>query len=130
VLTSAEKRGLVGRLTAGADEQSNAWGSIAGLLPMGSHSVDRASETISLAFIHRPVSFALIAQLQQTVLGVMSFAALGTFQIAAPGGSLMIIVLGNGKSGSATAGDEIHLEGGTFQRSSLGFQNGHSSLLI
>ena len=29
---------LVGRLTAGADEQSNAWGSIAGLLGMGSES--------------------------------------------------------------------------------------------
>jgi hypothetical protein len=36
---------LVGRLTAGAEEQSNAWGSIAGLLGMGSYSTRQRRRT-------------------------------------------------------------------------------------
>jgi hypothetical protein len=62
VLTSAEKQRLVGRLTAGADLQSNAWGSIAGLLTMGSYSVggQRRSDQ------HVP-SFAIFALTSQSL---------------------------------------------------------------
>ena len=62
------------------------------------------------ALIHLPISCALIAELQQAVLGVMPFAAVGTLQITAPRCSLAIIVFGNSERGPATARDQVHLE--------------------
>jgi hypothetical protein len=59
--------------------------------------------------VYLPISGALVAELQQTVFGVMPFAAPGAFQVAAPGGSLAIVIFGNGKCGPATARDEVHL---------------------
>jgi hypothetical protein len=131
VLTSAEKQRLVGRLTAGAGVQSNAWGSIAGLLRMGSYSVDapwhkrrprshvscpdyssanrrRVLYCYGLALIYLPISFALITDLQQAIFRIMPFAALGAFQIAAPRGPLTIIVFGDDECSPATARDQEH----------------------
>jgi hypothetical protein len=63
-----------------------------------------------LAFIDLPVSLALIAELQQTVFRIVPFAALRTLQIAAPCGSLAIIIFGHGECCPTTAGDKEHLE--------------------
>jgi hypothetical protein len=134
-LTSAGKRRLVGRLAAGADEQSNAWGSIAGLLEIGSYSVKRRpspnqggqnphfyglrtnlnreggkTSAHPSTLFYLPESCTLIAELQQTVLGIMWFAAMGAFQITAPRCALPIVVFGDGKSRATTARYHKHLE--------------------
>jgi len=50
------------------------------------------------------------AHLEEAVLGVVGFAAPGTGQVAAPGGSLPIVILGHGEGCSAAAGDQEHAE--------------------
>jgi len=50
------------------------------------------------------------AHLEEAVLGVVAFAAPGTGQVAAPGGSLTIVILGDGEGCSAAAGDQEHAE--------------------
>ncbi len=54
--------------------------------------------------------------------GIVPLLTLGTFQISAPGGSLAIVVFGDGEGRPATAGDDKHLE-------RLIFALGHSSQL-
>jgi len=60
--------------------------------------------------IYFPISFALITDLQQTVLRVVALLAIGTFQIAAPGCSLTIVVFRDREGGSTAAGDDEHFE--------------------
>jgi len=62
------------------------------------------------AVVYLPVSFRVKSDLQQPVLGVVPFAASRTYQVAAPCGSLMIVVFGDRKGFSAAAGDEEHAQ--------------------
>ena len=62
--------------------------------------------------IHSPVSLAVEAELQQAVLGIVSLAALGTLQIAAPRRALAIVVLGDCESCAATAGHKVKFQVG------------------
>ena len=48
------------------------------------------------------------AHLEEAVFGVVALATAGADQVAAPGGSLTIIVLGDGEGGAAAAGDQEH----------------------
>jgi len=48
--------------------------------------------------------------LQKTVFRIVALAASGAGQIAAPGGALAIVVLGNSERRSAAAGDQEHAE--------------------
>src|ERR1700685_3732826 len=58
-----------------------------------------------------PESVALIADLQQPVLGIVTFAAGRAGEVAAPGCTLAVVVFGHGKGCAAAAGDQEHLEG-------------------
>jgi hypothetical protein len=48
--------------------------------------------------------------LQKTVFRIVALAASGAREIAAPGGALAIVVLGNGERRSAAAWDQEHAE--------------------
>ena len=50
------------------------------------------------------------AHLEKTVFGVVPLGASGANQIAAPCGALAIVVLGDGESRAAAAGNEEHVE--------------------
>ena len=63
-----------------------------------------------LAVVDFPISFRMESHLKKAVFGIMAFAAAGADQIAAPGGALAIVVLGDGEGGAAAAGDEEHAE--------------------
>jgi hypothetical protein len=63
-----------------------------------------------LALVDFPVAFGVESHLEQTVLGIVVFAAAGANEIAAPGGPLAIVVFGNCEGGSTTAWDEEHAE--------------------
>jgi len=63
-----------------------------------------------LAVVHLPISLRVKADLQEAVLGIVPLAAAGANQIAAPRGSLAIVVLGHGERGSATARDQEHAQ--------------------
>jgi len=58
--------------------------------------------------IYFPVSFALITNLQQPVLGIVPLATIGTNQVARPTCALAIVVLRNCKRLAAAAGDKKH----------------------
>jgi len=62
------------------------------------------------AIIHLPVAFALIADLEKPIFWVVPLLAVGAFQIAAPGGSLAIVVFSDRESRPAAAGNHKHLE--------------------
>lgn len=51
------------------------------------------------------------SHLEQAVLRVMALAASGTGEIATPGGTLAIVVFGDGEGRAAAAGDQEHAEG-------------------
>jgi hypothetical protein len=57
------------------------------------------------AIIHSPIALALIGHVQQPVLRIVPLAAVGTDQIAAPGGAAKIVVFCDRERRSATAGD-------------------------
>jgi hypothetical protein len=63
--------------------------SIYRLLEMGFFAVRH------LAFVDFPVAFGVESHLEQTVLGIVVLAAAWADEIAAPGGSLAIVVFGN-----------------------------------
>lgn len=50
------------------------------------------------------------SHLQQTILGIVSFAAAWADEIAAPRGALMIIIFRDGERRSATARHEEHTQ--------------------
>jgi hypothetical protein len=60
------------------------------------------------ALVHLPVSFAVIAKVQQAIFGVVSLAAYRTDQIAAPRRALPVIILSNRECRAATAGNQQH----------------------
>lgn len=62
------------------------------------------------ALVHLPITFAVVANSEQPVLGVMPLAALRADQIPAPRGSLPIIIFCNRKCRSATAGHQKHTQ--------------------
>jgi len=67
------------------------------------------------ALVHFPVALtpaplAVIAHLQQSVLGVVPLGAARTFQVAPPRRSLVVIVFSHGEGQTATARDEEHLQ--------------------
>ena len=64
-----------------------------------------------LAVIDFPVAFGLESYLEEAIFGIVAFAASGTDHIAAPGGSVAIVIFRDGEGCSATAGDEEHAEG-------------------
>jgi hypothetical protein len=75
---------------------------------------------ISSDFVYLPIAFAVIPDLQQTVLGVMTLSALGAFQVTAPGCALPIVVFGDGKSRPAAARNQKHFQ-------TFAFVGGHFS---
>jgi hypothetical protein len=75
---------------------------------VGKQAASPAAENRELAGIYLPKTFALVAQLEQPVLGIMPLVAVGTLQIAAPGRCLMIVVFGHGKRQPTTARHQIH----------------------
>jgi hypothetical protein len=83
-----------------------------------------------LALVHLPISLGVESHLQQAVLGIVSFAAARTDEIAAPARTLVVVILGDGKRGSATAGDEEHAQRWLGLRALLGLTPGfHDSSL-
>jgi hypothetical protein len=84
---------------------------------VGSYSANRArgegfrrGRARQLAIIHLPIACALISDLQQSILRVVTFLTVGTFQITVPSGSLAIVAFRDGESRPATAGDDEHLQ--------------------
>lgn len=73
------------------------------------------------------------SHLKQAVLGIVTFAAAGAGQIAAPRSALAIVVLGHREGGAATARHEKHAEGLGLLRGSgdfFGFRScGHGPCL-
>ena len=61
-----------------------------------------------LTLIHFPVTLAVIAHLQETVLRIMPLATAWTNQVPTPTRALLIIVLRYSKRCSATARDKKH----------------------
>jgi hypothetical protein len=70
---------------------------------------DFDSSGVDWLTIDLPISFALVADLQQTVLGIVPLFAIGALQVAAPCCSLVVVVFGNCEGSPATAGDNEHL---------------------
>jgi hypothetical protein len=66
--------------------------------------------TLTLAFVDLPVSVRVESHLQKAVLGIVALAAAGADEIAAPSGSLAVVVFSNGEGGSAAAWDQEHAE--------------------
>src|SRR5215469_4500475 len=62
------------------------------------------------AAVDFPVAFGLESHLEQAVLGIVAFTAFRTNQIAAPGGTLTVVIFGYGKSCAAAARDQEHAE--------------------
>jgi hypothetical protein len=60
--------------------------------------------------IDGPISWTMVANLQQAILGIVPLAAMRAGEIAAPGCALAIVVLGDGKRRAAATGHEIHLQ--------------------
>ena len=58
----------------------------------------------------RPNTPAVIAELQQPVLGIVALAAVGADQEATPLRSLTIVLLRNGEAGTAAAWNQEHHE--------------------
>ena len=65
---------------------------------------------VRLAVIDFPIAFSMESHLEEAVLRIMAFAAAGTDHVAAPGGSVAIVIFGDGEGGAATAGDQEHSE--------------------
>lgn len=64
-----------------------------------------------LALVDFPVAFGVESHLEETVFRIVTLAAAGADQVAAPGGALVVVVFGDGEGGAAAAGDEEHAEG-------------------
>ena len=62
-----------------------------------------------LTLIYRPISTALIPDLQQPVFRIVPLFTIRTLQVSAPGGPLTIIILGDGEGSPAAAGNQEHL---------------------
>ena len=62
------------------------------------------------AVLHAPIALAMIAELQQSVLGIVALAAVGADQEVTPLRSVTIVLLGNGEAGTAAAWHQEHLE--------------------
>lgn len=65
-----------------------------------------------LAAIHFPVAVSFVAQLQETVLGIMALAALGADEKRTHMSSFAVVVVRDSKSLSATASDQEQLRNG------------------
>ena len=59
----------------------------------------------ALTLVDLPIAFRVESHLEEAVLGVVAFAAPGAGQVAAPGGSLTIVILGDGEGCATAAGD-------------------------
>ena len=60
----------------------------------------------ALTGVHFPVSFALVAELEQAVPGIMSLSAIGADQKPAPLATLAVEVLGNREAHSTATGNQ------------------------
>jgi hypothetical protein len=65
---------------------------------------------ISLALVNRPVAFAVIADLQQAVLGIVALATARAGKIAPPSRTLAIVIFGDGEGQTTTAWNKKHAE--------------------
>ncbi len=63
---------------------------------------------VQLALIDLPETFALIAELQQAVFGIVALAATRADQMTAPGGAAAVVIFRRSEGGAATARDEEH----------------------
>jgi len=61
-----------------------------------------------LALVDFPVALRVEAHLEEAVFGIVTFAAAGASQVAAPGGSVTIVIFGHRERSAATAGDQEH----------------------
>jgi carbonic anhydrase len=52
----------------------------------------------------------MVADLEQTVFGIVALTAIGTDQVAAPLRALAIVIFGHGECGATTARDQEHLQ--------------------
>jgi|SRR5438067_2783996 len=62
------------------------------------------------AVVHLPITFALKAELQDPVFGIVALAANRTYQKGPEMSALAIVILSDGKSRSTTAGNQEHRE--------------------
>src|SRR6476660_9315705 len=65
-----------------------------------------------LALFHLPIAVRLVPELQEPVLGVVPLTALRADQVSAPGGTLAVKLLRDGKALPAAAWHEIHARPG------------------
>jgi hypothetical protein len=68
-------------------------------------TIDEVKRQSTSALVYFPIAFGVKSHLQKTVLGIMSFGAPWTNEVTAPSRALTIVILGDGKGQSATAGD-------------------------
>jgi hypothetical protein len=61
-----------------------------------------------LTFIHLPISIRLVTQFEQAVLWIVPLAAVRACHVPAPACTTAIVVRRDGKSGSATARNQVH----------------------
>jgi hypothetical protein len=66
---------------------------------------------IASTLVDLPVSLGMESHLKEPVLGVVTFAASWADQIAAPSGTVAVIIFGDGEGRAAAAGDEEHAQG-------------------
>jgi len=64
----------------------------------------------TLAVVDLPVTLRMESHLEEAVFGIVALAAAWAFEIAAPGGALVIVVFGDREGGAATARDQEHAE--------------------
>jgi hypothetical protein len=62
-----------------------------------------------LTLIYRPIPATLVPDLQQPVFRIVPLLTVGTLQVSAPGGSLTIVIFGDGEGSPAAAGNQEHL---------------------
>jgi hypothetical protein len=56
------------------------------------------------ALVDFPIAFGVESHLEKAILGVVAFAAAGAAHVAAPGGTLAVVVFGDGEGRAAAAG--------------------------
>ena len=66
---------------------------------------------LTSAIVDFPIAFGMESHLEEAVLGIVTLAATGTFQIAAPCGAPVVVVFGYRECSAATAWDQEHAEG-------------------
>jgi hypothetical protein len=78
---------------------------------------------VGLAVIYLPIAFFLIAQLEQTVFGVVAFSTVGADEEGAEVSSFAVIFFRDREGGTATARDHVHAVARAIVQGSTG-QNG------